>query len=621
MYSISVIIDSVTTNISESDVVDVIWKVDNKIKFNFNDIIASTIQVVLDNISGTYNDDDSESIFYGEDWYNSILLIKDDDGEVLWNGRVKNIKKSDKKKQITLESKNFIQDIIDTDCTIAKGSSTDVTVSDMIYYLLTEIVGIPATNIRLKGFLDANDIHIANSVYVILNFSDTESMSCGSVIKSLCRMTSSYIYLQNNLIYYYQPQEYDGTLGEIIRGNDVLQKTYETEFSDKELSNRFFVYYRDGAGVNFEDNDGSSTQYVVDSIARYGVRDWKVPKDGFISSSASDYQILLKNSTGAAWCGALRVNLYHHLLKTCKLQMEYGKKYLKLNDQIDLNFNNFVREPVRLIEHKTDNNKKTITVKGEFLNIPYEYHERDTTIPENVHAFGIFYETDKAVILWNESSSPDVNKYNVYIGQNDGYFVAIATEGVSPIPVSTPLESNGFMYKLLSGLSSIDYQFKIGVVDNNLNESEDSNILNLKNIAQDSMYEKRYRVTGEIYTGLQAADNSAIGDMDISSLESRYDSLNYDAGTYAYHGIFESPLIASISNWDYVCFKTDIFDHGIVMQYRYYDNDTATFMSWENVVNNGRFFKVNGNGYNILQVRIWFDKTSSKIYLYDTREV
>ena len=695
MYNVSVTIDDVVTSISESDLVDVVWKVDNQVKFNFDDLIASTIEVVLNNTEGTYDDDDSDSIFYGDDWYNSIITIKDDDDLVIWNGRLKNITKKDKNKKITLLSKNFIQEIIDTECKISKGSSTDITVSEMIYWLLTEIVGVPKTSIRKKGFEDGESLQEANDVFVRLSFDPekTESMSCSNIIKSLCRMTSSYIYVQDNIIHYNQPQDYDGTLGEILKEDEIIQKTFETKFNDKEIANRYFVYFIDGAGVDFNDNDSmnvtltgdttdtspiitditttnltvgdalsgagieedvtitevgersitiskdatatqddvelsiryqspvSTTQYIKDSINTYGVRDWKIPKNGFNTDDETDYAILLKNSTGATWCGELKVSLHHHLLKECKIQLKYDKSYINLNDQIDLNWGNYIREPVRIFKKKTDTKKKIITLTGEFRNIPYEYRARDVTVPENTHIFGIFYDTDKAIILWNPSSSPDVNRYDLYIGTNDDFFTGIATEGVSPIKITNQLSLNGFHYKLLSGLTESDYNFKLVVVDSTLNESDDSNTINLKNIGQNTIYENTYRVIGDIYEDLQATDNSAVGDFNPSNAVSTYDSLNYDMGTWTFCGVYESPLIASINAWDYIVFKTSDFEHHMGMQVRYYDYDIAAFTAWATVIPNGRTFKVPGENYTVMQVRILFDNTTTKIYLYDTKEV
>ena len=41
--------------------------------------------------------------------------------------------------------------------------------------------------------------------------------------------------------------------------------------------------------------------------------------------------------------------------------MDWNKKYILLNDQLDLTFDYYVREPVRVIEKKLDTIKKKVT--------------------------------------------------------------------------------------------------------------------------------------------------------------------------------------------------------------------------------------------------------------------
>ena len=94
--------------------------------------------------------------------------------------------------------------------------------------------------------------------------------------------------------------------------------------------------------------------------------------------------------------------------------------------------------------------------------------------------------------------------------------------------------------------------------DSSENESDFSNIPTPINIAQAVTYEKKYKVTGEIYTGLIAQSNLTGDEAGYLPPDpmTYYDELDYDEGTYSYVGTYETPLIGSDKGLDYIVWKT-----------------------------------------------------------------
>jgi len=120
-----------STLISNNDIDKISGISEEKIQFNFSSLIASSISIDL-NYNEFYDDEVENSLLY-DNWYNKSLKIINTslDNTVIWDGRIKNIKRNDAKRIITIESSNYIKDIIDAICVINTGIATDKTPAEI----------------------------------------------------------------------------------------------------------------------------------------------------------------------------------------------------------------------------------------------------------------------------------------------------------------------------------------------------------------------------------------------------------------------------------------------------------------------------------------------------------
>ena len=131
--------------------------------------IAAKRDIVLDDIDRTkYNPLETGSLFFGIAWYNKLLTIyNEDEEEFIWVSRIKDIKFSYAMGELVVVTSNFLQDMIDTKT--VKESSDNTTIAALIYDLLTNLMGIPTTNIRYSTFQDAINIQTAIILTGFLN--------------------------------------------------------------------------------------------------------------------------------------------------------------------------------------------------------------------------------------------------------------------------------------------------------------------------------------------------------------------------------------------------------------------------------------------------------------------
>ena len=746
-YQIIININGSTTTIDEDHIIQAITVVKNRIKFNFDDLIAPETEFVLDASDNTYNPDNSSSIFFGAAWYNQQVSIYKD-GLLLWDGRLKKIAYDGAKKTLLVKTKNYVQEIVDVDCHLTQGTGADYTPAQIILEILQDWVKIPDSNINQIGFANGRNIQESLNCYYELRGNQEDPKQASNLILELCRTTGAYIYSENNIINYFQPQAYAGELGEVIKSSDIIAKSFKVEFDDKEIVNfadGFFhgynnneVFYgcseeytvtldceivsgspiitvnsmtladgtnyvnlpansadylkvgnlitnRDEYSVLFpgfttidsidipnnqitlsENATGNGSNkalytnnlepstavgnYIKDSYDIFGRKPFKIikntPSDETDVVANHTFLFRKKSGTDIYDVLSLKTTLNSSLIKYCSFSMDYNKNYIKLNDQLDLLFDNYVREPVRVIEKKIDVDKKKVTVKCQFLNSPYEHYSRDVTSPDKIKMFSFFYDANKIVSIWGKQAS-DVSYYKQYLGYTESYYNAVVTEGFSPISIPTPsTNNNNQSYKLLSGATEYKYFTKITAFDSSENESDDSVIFQPINI-EDGTNEKRYKITSasEIYLGIQAQPSHDYDLIDYQELYgddvyggtttfgsitgyndypgtwvpdtmTYYDGVDYDETTYSFMGCFQTGIIANQKGFSSITWKLDQWNDATYVQYREYDTSTNSFGSWSSFQNTtNRYFKVNLGGIKAVQFRIYLPDDNVKVYL------
>ncbi|PKL35877.1 MAG: hypothetical protein CVV44_20385 [Spirochaetae bacterium HGW-Spirochaetae-1] len=616
MYNISVIKNGVSHVIPESDVIKVQRRDSETISFNFTNMISATMSVILDNAEHKYDDDYEGTLFYSG-WYDATLLISDELDDVIWRGRIKNIEKSTNA-QLVVKSANFIKEIVDADCSISYGVETDITPAKIIYYLLTSIVNIPEEFLKLKTFEDADDIQTENSCFVEIKYSEESTKKCGSIIKELCRLTSSYLYIENDIIRYHQDRLYTGVLGEHVRESDIREAGYKTEYYTDDISNNYYIAYKNVTAVAYA-NPGTIEDYIQESRDAYGSKTFRVPDDDMDSALAADFRILLKTQAGAAWCGSCKIERNHQFLQLATIELNGEKQYIPLNSQIDLTYNSFSREPLRVIEKKPDKDNNRVTMKCLFLNKPYRFIDRDITPPVPVEIVkACFLDEDTVRIWFFPSVSSDATRYELEIGEHEGFYDEITSQGLSPV-ILDPEEDVILYYADISGLVKNQYYMRIICYDNKMNESLPSNVFSVLRVEDAEDYESRYRIDGDVFLGVSSLLNRQTGDV-LPEEFVRYDDVNYSDGVYGYHSVYYSRPFGSAKGFDTLKFKAGtLYLQKVYIQYRELLN--GVFQAWSGVFSSDNIIMVKCNGERRIQLRYLIGGNDINITLKEVREV
>lgn len=541
-------------------------------QFNDRDIIAATMDIVLDNTDPeVFSDLYTTGLFFGTDWYQQPVTVYDNEQQIYtWTGRLKNIKENWRNKTVTCQSTNYVRDMADTVCNHTSTSNT--TPAEHIYDILidTDMIGIPTAEINYDGFQNAINIQTDNTAYVDMRFTKEKNKKCLSVIKELCRMCQMNIYTDgNNKISLYQYEEWDGILGFNVKDKDIISKTYQHWYDQKNIYNDVIVYY---------DSSGTATAYPTSNAAsqtNYGVRQFLVPDRNVDTTSASN-NILFKNVDGAEWAGDLAITRYGTIKKKFNLSLQNSYKFLTLADQIDLSFDPLVREPAQIIKLDYDRNKERVNVECEYLNTPNQVFVRDTDPPVSPELIEALPGFNNVSVVWTINSESDFAGYYIYFTATPGEWESeYCNLGRSPINIKNPDINEDFynmvtLYELNPGT---EFFFKVTAYDTSFNESADSNVLSA--IPSDEAV-TQYMCQGNVYDSITLDSSNAAGGSVISGTLT-YDDSTYDDGVYTYTAYFESMEYYNASGHTAVSWKANGDASDILYQYR----TSADAVTWE----------------------------------------
>lgn len=547
-----------------------------KITYGDQSLIASQLELYLDNTDQSIFDDRVPgSLFYAVDFYDTLLEIYDTETEkYFWNGLIKKLVLEEANNQIKLTTVNYIKNLAQKNCVYTNASNK--TPAQMIYEILTDADNgnVPTTAIVYKGFQNAINIQTAASVYADLTFVESDNKDCLAVISELCNITQCHIFTIDNLIYLYQWEPYTGEVGTSIESRFVNSKSYSHEFDDSMIKNAFSVAY-DAAGTV-----AYSTGSDVTSIAQYGKKLWNVPEDKPDSTTSTDFKILFRSSTAALWAGNLKVSRFKSIRKTMSIDVDDSLKFLNLNDQIDLNFDYFYQEPVRVEEKSNDKENNKITFKGIFLNTPNAVVERDVEPPAVPELYAVIPFKNGVYLKWSQNFEVDYIGNLVFWTESLGsWFTSSSHLGSSPARVPSPtLLPDGYVGCFVGQLTNqLRYYFKVQSYDNSYNYSADSNIMNCVPYYTSSG-ENFYRVDGDIVNGLILDINNSRNGTPPTGYPT-YGTYNYSGYNYAPCSYYESDEFYNPDGWSYLRFGVVSSDK-IKIKYKTKQTSSASWSSW-----------------------------------------
>ncbi len=576
------------------------WK--ERISYDSQRVTADKFDIELSNIDRSlYDDRVSGSLFYGKDFYKQIVTVYDSDlGSYIWKGFITNLIVN--RKVVKVRTKNYLASLSTTECIYDNSSSAEAP-AEAIYNILKDVVEIPEADIIEGGFQAAISIQDAAGLAVKVDYSATNKKKCIQVINELCRLSQCHLFSrENSKIYLYQWQPWDGMLGYAIKAKDIEVLSYSHEYED-EIFNSFVIAYGT-TSISYADIDdaGSAVQSLSDdSMVKYSERVFNVPDSGVDDSDVDNVRILITTSTGAIWAGEQAVERFHEMRKTCSLTCGNELDYVKINDQIDLDFDDMAREPARIIERVPDKEKKKIKIKAEFLNIPYEHYSRDLTAPAAVwldSASPVINKSGAVRLCFSQSFESDHLGYKIYFTTTKGRWnTNQCSSGQSPVDVKNPATAGGFSYCYLYQLEpGVEYYFKIVSYDTSLNESADSNIVSTKlplYEGADIMYMVQQNAYGISLDVSNSQGGAAPSDYTVYT--------DFSSGEFGsvITAFYESPWIINRKGFEEILIKCQ----GGNIQYQYKIDESG---SWSSLQPADKLLEITMAGSKRLRVRFVF---------------
>jgi hypothetical protein len=535
------------------------------IAFNNRELLPGGLDLILDNTDpSTYDDRYAGSLFFSIDWYGDEVTIYDNDLNIyVYKGLVRSLEIVDSNRTMIVKTANYIQNLKSICDYVNTG--TDKTPAETVKEILldSDMGNIPSSIIDERSFQKAINIQSAAGVYIYVDYDIEDNKKCLDVINEILRMSQMSLFDYNGRIYLYQWQAWNGIIGERIAGNHLIEKSYKHYFDEKNIVNYYKIAYQSGASIAWSTGSDST------SIGRYGRRGFLVPNEQIDSTTATDFKIRFKNATGAVWAGGLALSRYQTIKKYFDITIGDEMRFLELNEQIDLDFDVFVREPSRIVEMRYDKSKSTIKIKGLFLNVPNQYYSRDDDPPAAPELISIFSGGSSLTIKWTVNQEPDILGYKVYFTSSPGEWQSeYCNRGISPVDIKNPtVDGDGYntltIYELNPGTI---YYVKVKAYDTSFNLSRDSNVINLLE------EEEKHFVQGDIYDGGITLDiNNTAGGAALPGTI-LYDEAFYDEEFYTYTAHYESAVLFEENGFTSISWSATGDADDIRYQYRESNN-------------------------------------------------
>lgn len=438
---------------------------DETIEYDNGKIITSQVDFELDR---------SYATIFSNFWYKWRVTVYDTDAKkYLWDGRLVNIEFDDSKPTIKLITVHYLDDTRQV-CNLAIENKTP---SEIVYQLLTDTTygaGIPSDYIVAGGFETAKVIQTAAGVLMSITYDEDSETEIKSIIEEICRIASCKLYVRGNYIYFEQMQNYSGQLGYQVKYNNIIANSYSHEFTDENIYNKYYIAYNASGEIAFA--SGSDTA----SITTYGKKIFGVPEGTDLEAEDPDEDcyILLQSSAAATWCGNLALTLNKNLRQKGKIKTPLHMDYIGLGDQIDLYFGDFVNEPCKVTSKKFDYKAGVIEFEFDFLNIPVEIVERDTTPPDPPALHSVEVIDNGLRVKFTQNQEADYIGNKIYFTASNNYYGEYSAKGLSPVDSKTTELIDGLLQVDILRLSpGISYKIYVTAYDSDRNESDPSNVV------------------------------------------------------------------------------------------------------------------------------------------------
>jgi hypothetical protein len=326
--------------------------------FNQSRLFNVEYSINLENFDNFFSPEVSTSIFHGQSTLYLPVKVKDRDGNIIWDGLIKDIERDHREKTVQLKTVSALHKF--------QNVNISYTSSDW------ETAAAAAKNIMDNaGFTDYDGGTItksdsdltSNNCFVKVDIGTDDNGNLMNVLAKLAEMSASNIYTFENKVYFQHWQSFTGNPTLTIEEKDMLAKPIVNLKQDI-MVNAFSIFYSGDQGVAQTDTNNIG----LASINTYGTRN--LPQ----MRGDDKAQIQLKDSTTATYIGEQQIKRTHKdynkgsvsplYLARIDVSLDF-KENLNLNSILAMNFDDesWVNTPYEITSISYDYNRNTMSLE------------------------------------------------------------------------------------------------------------------------------------------------------------------------------------------------------------------------------------------------------------------
>lgn len=297
-----IILDNI--DIFDLGYVDSIINVQEEKTFSRDKLINNEISISVKNFDNFFSVNKNTSIFNGIRWRYSSIKMYNPDGDLIWDGIIKNIYRDHNTGMATISSINALHKSWNR--LISYSSSGDET---------------PAT--AAKNIMDNYDISYdertvnasinkldAESCYVRVNITQDDNVTVMGALEKLSEYACADCYSHNNKVYFKHWEPFVGGVKVSLTEESLKTRPIVTD-TETEIINNYSISYDGDNGTPITDATGNNIGSVSRLSSYYGTHD--LP--GF-DSGGYESQIYFVDQTSAQYIGECYIKRTHINLST-----------------------------------------------------------------------------------------------------------------------------------------------------------------------------------------------------------------------------------------------------------------------------------------------------------------
>lgn len=297
-----VLITSDNLDIYKLGYVSKIIKVTEKKTFKRDKLIVNEISMNVKNFDNFFSVDNSTSIFNNSKWRFSMFKIINADGEIIWDGVVKDITRDHRTKLATIKSTDLLYKFFSTNIDY---TSSDWETPATAFKNICDNYGFTAYN--EKAVNDSISQYENANCDIKCYFDIADNTTFQQAIEKLGEIGCADVYTHKNEIHFTHWQAFTGGTKVKLIEKDLLKAPMVWSL-EKEIINNYNIRYFDDSEIPATDDNNNNIGLI--SRNDFGSHDLKV------INGSNNNQIVIKDEVSAVYIGECYERRTHKNIET-----------------------------------------------------------------------------------------------------------------------------------------------------------------------------------------------------------------------------------------------------------------------------------------------------------------